>query len=54
MECRQYQYNKIGLNLEDTINDIYHSEFFIGLSSGLSWLAHAMGKKSRYDIKLLR
>jgi autotransporter strand-loop-strand O-heptosyltransferase len=37
--------NKIGLNLEDTINHIYHSEFFIGLSSGLSWLAHAMGKK---------
>jgi autotransporter strand-loop-strand O-heptosyltransferase len=37
--------NKFGVNLEDTINYIYHSEFFIGLSSGLSWLAHAMGKK---------
>ena len=37
--------NKIGLSLEDTINYIYHSDFFIGLSSGLSWLAHAMGKK---------
>jgi len=37
--------NKIGLSLEDTINHIYHSDFFIGLSSGLSWLAHAMGKK---------
>jgi len=37
--------NKIGLSLEDTINYIHHSDFFIGLSSGLSWLAHAMGKK---------
>ena len=35
---------KIGLSLEDTINHIYHSEFFIGLSSGLSWVAHALGK----------
>ena len=35
---------KIGLNLIDTINYIEHSEFFIGLSSGLSWLAHALGK----------
>ena len=37
--------NKIDLSLDETINHIYHSEFFIGLSSGLSWLAHAMGKK---------
>jgi autotransporter strand-loop-strand O-heptosyltransferase len=36
---------KIGLSLEEIINYIYHSEFFIGLSSGLSWLAHAMDKK---------
>jgi autotransporter strand-loop-strand O-heptosyltransferase len=36
---------KFGLSFEETINYIYHSEFFIGLSSGLSWLAHAMGKK---------
>lgn len=31
--------------LNDTMNTIYHSEFFIGLSSGLSWLAWALGKK---------
>jgi autotransporter strand-loop-strand O-heptosyltransferase len=32
-------------SLENTINIIYHAEFFIGLSSGLSWLAWAIGKK---------
>jgi len=37
--------NKTGMSLYDTINFIQHSEFFIGLSSGLSWLAHALGKK---------
>lgn len=31
--------------LNHTMNIIYHSEFFIGLSSGLSWLAWALGKK---------
>lgn len=36
---------KFGLSMEETMNYIYHSEFFIGLSSGLSWLAHAMDKK---------
>jgi autotransporter strand-loop-strand O-heptosyltransferase len=36
---------KFGLSFEETMNYIEHSEFFIGLSSGLSWLAHAMGKK---------
>lgn len=36
---------KIGVSLNDTMNLIDHSEFFIGLSSGLSWVAHAMGKK---------
>lgn len=36
--------NKVGLSLEETINYIEHSEFFIGLSSGLSWLAHGLGK----------
>lgn len=36
---------KIGLPFKDLMNLIYHSEFFIGLSSGLSWVAHAMGKK---------
>ena len=35
---------KTGISLEETINYIEHSEFFIGLSSGLSWLAHALGK----------
>lgn len=37
--------NKIGMEFSDVINHIYHSEFFIGLSSGLSWVAHALGKK---------
>ena len=31
--------------LVDIVNYLLHSEFFIGLSSGLSWLAHALGKK---------
>lgn len=31
-------------SIENTINYIYHSEFFIGLSSGLSWLAWGIGK----------
>ena len=35
---------KNGLSLEDTINYIHHSEMFIGLSSGLSWLAQGLGK----------
>ena len=30
--------------MENTMNVIHHSEFFIGLSSGLSWLAWGMGK----------
>jgi hypothetical protein len=36
---------KIGISIEESINYIQHSEFYIGLSSGLSWLAHAMDKK---------
>lgn len=32
-------------SLDNTINAIHHSEFFIGLSSGLSWLSWAIGKK---------
>lgn len=36
---------KIGISLEETINYIQHAEFFIGLSSGLTWLAHALGTK---------
>ena len=31
-------------SMESTMNAIHHSEFFIGLSSGLSWLAWGMGK----------
>jgi len=31
-------------SLEDRINQIYHSSFFIGLPSGLSWLAWSIGK----------
>ena len=31
-------------SIEHTMNVIHHSEFFIGLSSGLSWLAWALGK----------
>lgn len=39
--------NVINLNdttIENTMNVILHSEFFIGLSSGLSWLAWAINK----------
>jgi autotransporter strand-loop-strand O-heptosyltransferase len=32
-------------SLESTMNHIYHSEFYIGLSSGLSWLAWSLRKK---------
>ena len=40
--------NQISLSdtsIDNTMNVIYHSEFFVGLSSGLSWLAWALGKK---------
>jgi len=33
------------LPLEDRMNEIYHSEFFIGLGSGVSWLSWAINKK---------
>lgn len=37
--------NKNGmLPLSERINDLYFSEFFVGLSSGLSWLAWALNK----------
>ena len=32
-------------SLQNTMNFIHHSSFFIGLSSGLSWLSWAMNKK---------
>lgn len=35
---------KFGLSFSESMNYIYHSEFFIGISSGMSWVAHAMGK----------
>ena len=31
-------------SIENTMNCIHHSEYFIGLSSGLSWLAWGIGK----------
>jgi len=36
---------QIGKSLLDAVNIINHSEFYIGLSSGMSWVAHALGKK---------
>lgn len=36
---------KVGLPFDDVINLIQHCEFFIGVSSGLSWLAWSLGKK---------
>jgi autotransporter strand-loop-strand O-heptosyltransferase len=33
-----------GLDLKEMTNYIHHAEFFIGISSGLSWVAHALGK----------
>ncbi len=32
-------------SLQDRMIDLYHCEFFIGVSSGLSWLAWSLGKK---------
>jgi autotransporter strand-loop-strand O-heptosyltransferase len=37
--------NLTGGNLERMMEIISGCEFFVGLSSGLSWLAHALGKK---------
>jgi autotransporter strand-loop-strand O-heptosyltransferase len=36
---------QIGKTLLDAVNIINHSDFYIGLSSGMSWIAHALGKK---------
>ena len=33
------------LPLQERVDLLYHADFFIGLSSGLSWLAWAVGKK---------
>lgn len=32
-------------SLENTMNTIYHCDFFVGLSSGLSWMSWALKKK---------
>jgi len=37
--------NKTGMDIMDIINYIEHCDFFIGLSSGLTWVAHALNKK---------
>lgn len=37
--------NLTNLPLKDVVNIIYNSNFFIGLDSGLSWLAWALNKK---------
>ena len=36
---------KTGLSFDEVVNIIQHSAFFIGVSSGLSWVAHALGKE---------
>lgn len=36
---------KIDLPLAEAINIVDHAKFYIGLSSGMSWVAHALGKK---------
>ena len=36
---------QVGKTILEAANIINHSEFYIGLSSGMSWIAHALGKK---------
>lgn len=36
---------KVGMNFEEVIRWIEHCEVFIGVSSGLAWLAYGLGKK---------
>jgi autotransporter strand-loop-strand O-heptosyltransferase len=38
-------HNVFGLSLEESINYVNHCEFYIGISSGMSWIAHSLGKK---------
>ena len=35
---------KIGMKFDDVLNHIQHCEFYIGLSSGLSWVAQGLNK----------
>lgn len=37
---------KLGLSFPDIMNVMHHSELYVGLSSGHSWLAHGLGKKT--------
>lgn len=41
-----YHPRVIGQPFDKVLNTIAHSNFFIGLSSGLSWVARGLGKKS--------
>lgn len=36
----------IGKSFDEVLDTIYYSDFFVGLSSGMSWVALAMGKKT--------
>jgi autotransporter strand-loop-strand O-heptosyltransferase len=36
---------KLNNTIEESMNFIHHAEFFIGVSSGLAWAAHALGKR---------
>lgn len=35
---------RINLPLKEVVNYIEHAEFYVGLSSGIAWVAHALGK----------
>jgi autotransporter strand-loop-strand O-heptosyltransferase len=37
--------SRINLSLEELVNYLDYCEFFMGLSSGNAWIAHALGKK---------
>lgn len=37
---------KIGMPFDDVLNHIYHAEFFVGPSSGLTWVSHALNQKT--------
>lgn len=43
-ELPQSAVKKIGMEFSDVLNHIEHCEFYIGLSSGLSWVAQGLGK----------
>ena len=36
---------RLNNTIKGTMNFIHHAEFFLGVSSGLAWVAHAMGKR---------